>query len=204
MPQGPLTAAVAKIFGGGAVGLLSQGKQLDLINSLLHGNKYTQAYRGNLFVGANPSGVTTSAGLATTCVGLILSNPAGNAVNLSLRRVAASFIVAPSTVTGMNLITGYSAAGIVTHTTALTPFSTKIGTGAAPTGLLDSAATLVGTPAYTMPLSETATATTLSSFAVDLEGSILLPPGAYAAIGTTIAGPASGFMGAFEWEEIPV
>ena len=166
-----------------------------------YGEKYLSAYAGKLFVGANPSGVTTSAGLATTCVGLILSNPAGSTVNLILRRVTGAFIVAPSTVTGFNLITGYAAAGITTHTTALTPFAAKIGASATPQGLLDSAATLVGTPVYTMVLGETPTATTLTSFATDLQGSIILPPGAYAAIGTTIAGPASGFQGSFEWQE---
>lgn len=157
-----------------------------------------------LFMGANPSGVTTSAGLATTCVGLILSNPAANTFNLVLRRVAGGFIVAPSTVTGLNLITGYAAGGITAHTTALAPFSGTIGTGPAPTAKLDSAATLVGTPVWTMPLSETLVATDLPNFSVDLNGSIVIPPGAYAAIGTTIAGPSSGFMGSFQWEEVPV
>lgn len=166
------------------------------------GSKYNAAATGRLFRGANPSGVTTSAGLATTCVGLILSNPAASGYNLSLRRIAAAFIVAPSTVTGLNLITGYSAAGIVTHTTPLVPASSKIGTGPTPVAKLDSAATLVGTPAWTQVLGQTPTAIILPVFSVDLEGGILLPPGAYAAIGTTIAGPTSGFMGSFEWQEI--
>ena len=152
---------------------------------------------------ANQAGVTTSAGLATTYVGLVLSNPAGSGIGLLLRRVAGAFIVAPATVTGFNLIVGYSAAGIVTHTTALTPFSGEIGLGPTPAAKLDSAATLVGTPAYSMVLAETPTATTLLSFSVDLNGTIILPPGAYAAIGTTIAGPASGFQGSFQWQEAP-
>ena len=202
MPQNPLGVAYAKNPAGLAPFIA--GKQYDVLFSSLHGTKYHQADTGNLFVGANPSGVTTSAGLATTCVGLILSNPAANTMNLALRRIAGAFIVAPATVTGFNLITGYSAAGIVTHTTALTPFSALIGTGPTPTAKLDSAATLVGTPVYTMVLGETSTATTLTSFSFDLEGSIILPPGAYAAIGTTIAGPASGFQGSFEWEEVPL
>lgn len=180
------------------------GKQSDLLVSSFHGSLYHQAYVNALFAGANPSGVTTSAALATTYVGLCLSNPAGNAVNLVLRRVAGAFIVAPSTITGFNLITGYLAAGITTHTTALTPFSTLIGTGTAPTAKLDSACTLVGTPVYTQVLAETPTATTSLAFSVDLEGAIILPPGAYAAIGTTIAGPASGFQGSFQWEEVAI
>lgn len=188
----------------GALSANSLGKQGDLLISQFHGEMYHQAYTNALFVGANPSGVTTSAALATTYVGLCLSNPAANTVNLVIRRVAGAFIVAPSTITGFNLITGYVAGGVTVHTTALTPISTLIGTGTAPTAKLDSACTLVGTPIYTMPLGETPTATTSLSFSVDLEGSIILPPGAYAAIGTTIAGPSSGFMGAFQWEEVAV
>jgi hypothetical protein len=203
MPQSPLVAANLQLPSL-ASALMKGGKQGDALMSMFHGAKYNQAYNGNLCVGANPSGVTTSAGLATTCVGLILSNPAANTKNLVLRRTSGAFIVAPATVTGFNLITGYVAAGVTVHTTALTPFSALIGTGAAPTAKLDSAATLVGTPAYTLVLGETPTATTLLSFSLDLDGAIVLPPGAYAAIGTTIAGPTSGFMGSFEWEEVPV
>ena len=167
-----------------------------------HGSKYSAGATGSLFVGANPSGVTTSAGLATTYVGLVLSNPAGCAKKLSIRRVAAAFIVAPSIVTGFNLITGFAAGGITAHTTPITPRTSLLGGSAVSLGKLDSAATLVGTPLYTMVLGQTQTAVTLASFSIDLEGGIILIPGAYAAIGTTIAGPASGFMGSFEWEEI--
>ena len=180
------------------------GVQGDALFSQFHGSMYHQAYTGALFAGANPSGVTTSAGLATTYVGLCLSNPAASGKNLILRRVAGAFIVAPATVTGFNLITGYVAAGVVTHTTPLTPFSTLIGGAATAVGKLDSACTLVGTPVYSLVLGETPTATTLLAFSVDLEGSIVLAPGAYAAIGTTIAGPASGFQGSMIWEESPI
>ena len=84
-----------------------------------------------LFMGANPSGVTTSAALATTYVGLCLSNPAGNAsggkpINLLVRRVSGVVIVAPAAVLAFNLITGYAAGGVTVHTTALTPFSAQI------------------------------------------------------------------------------
>lgn len=205
MPQN-LATYIAQIVNTSTLAYNLLGKQRDMLTSLLHGSKYTQSYLGNIFVAANPSGVTTSAGLATTYVGLCLSNPAASPVNLAIRRVSGAFIVAPATVTGFNLITGWSAAGVVTHTTPLTPFAAKIGLGGAtpvvPNGLVDSAATIVGTPVYTTPLSETSTATTLPFFTVDLEGAIILTPGSYAAIGTTIAGPASGFQGAFEWEEI--
>jgi hypothetical protein len=194
MPQYPLGIAYAKTAGNKFAALLS-----DSDGSL----RVTDA-APNTFLAANPSGVTTSAGLATTYVGIVLSNPAGSGVNLIIRRVAGQFIVAPATVTGFNLITGYAAGGITVHTTPLAPFSRIIGTGPAPLAKVDSAATLVGTPVYTMALGETTLATELASFNYDLEGSIILPPGAYAAIGTTIAGPASGFIGSFQWEEATI
>lgn len=188
----------------GALAAMQTDKQNVLLSSGFHGSKYQQAYRGALFTGANPSGVTTSAALATTYVGLCLSNPAASTVNLVLRRVAGAFIVAPATVTMLNLITGFAVGGVTAHTTALVPFSGKIGSGIASVGKLDSACTLVGTPIWTQVLGETPVATTLPAFSLDIEGGIVLIPGSYCAIGTSIAGPASGFQGSIEWEEVAV
>jgi hypothetical protein len=38
----------------------------------------------------------------------------------------------------------------------------------------------------------------------DLQGTIILPPGAYAAIYTSTASAASGFIGSFQWIEVPI
>jgi len=202
MPQTPLGAYVAKLFGATSLQPLVVGKQNDLLASDLHGAKYTLAYNGSLFQGANPTGVTTSAGLATTYVGLCLSNPAASGKNLVVRSVSGLFIVAPATVTGLGLITGFVAGGVTAHTTALTPQSCIIGTTYAGVAKLDSACTLVGTPVWSQYNAETATATTLPSFNLDLAGAFVIPPGGYCAIGTTIAGPTSGFVGSFQWEEV--
>lgn len=203
MPQNPLSALVATNAALAAKALLV-GADQDLSVSQRHGSKYQAAAAGTLCWGANTAGVTTSAGLATTCVGLILSNPAASLKNLLLRTISGAFIVAPSVVTGIGLITGYAVAGVVTHTTPLVAKKAIIGNAVLPSGKIDSAATIVGTPAWSMVLAETPIATELPFFNLDLEGGIILPPGAYAAIGTTIAGPSSGFMGAFQWEEIAI
>lgn len=154
-----------------------------------------------LFQGGNQSGVTTSVGLATAYTGLCLSNPANSGVRLILRGITGMLVVAPAALTSFNLITGFAAGGIVTHTTPLSPGPALIGGSAAPSGLLDSACTLVGTPVFTIDLGLTPTATSVTSFALDLKGAVILSPGAYAAIGTTIAGPASGFIGSMQWLE---
>ena len=208
MPQNPLSFNTLNPAGK----LVAQygGYQGDEYVSQFHGTKYTSVYNGYGFSGANPTAVTTSVGLATTYVGICLSNPATNTNNLVVRRVSATIIVEPASFLSVGLITGYSAAGIVTHTTPLTPFCSKIGATKTPlgatisaTGKLDSACTLVGTPAWTQFFS-TITSTTVPSVNTDLEDGIILIPGAYAAIGTTIASGSSGFYGSIEWAEFPV
>lgn len=202
MPQNPLSARVARNAGGAAQALLTdpQGAEASYAR---HANLYGAAKAAAMMIGANPSGVTTSVALAATYVGLCLSNPAGSLVNLVLTRVTGLLNVAPAALTAFGLITGYAAGGITVHTTPLTPINSLIN-GAAPVGKLDSAATLVGTPAWSRWLGVTPGATSVSQFDTDLQGSIILPPGAYAAIGSLIAGPAAGLLGSFQWEEVPV
>lgn len=170
-----------------------------------HGQNYEAAYAGAAGMAANPTGVTTSAGLATTYLGICLSNPAGSGKNLSVLDIAATINVAPAALTFLGLITGYSAAGVVAHTTALTVQNALIGvTAAALVGLVDSACTLVGTPVWSRFMAETPSATGVVGFSFNPQGLIVIPPGGYLAIGTSIAGPASGFFGSIWWEENPV
>ena len=105
----------------------------------------------------------------------------------------------------VGIIAGYSAAGIVTHTTPLTSLQSEfIGSGATPQGLVDSACTLVGTPTWNDWLGLTPSATGVMIFNLDLDGESTIPPGGYLAIGSTIAGPTSGLLASISWEEIPV
>ena len=201
MPQGPLAANVAKNPSNSLAPM-----KLDAISNLLvaqgYAEHYTSTARGNVGIAANSSGVTTSVALATTYVGLCLSSPAGSGKNLVLMNVTGSLLVAPAALTSINLITGYAAGGITAHTTPLTPANAIIGTTSTLVAKADSACTLVGTPAWTMPLAQANTATGAAFFNNNINGFIILPPGAYAAIGTNIAGPSSGFWGSFVWEEV--
>jgi|SRR5580700_6265687 hypothetical protein len=200
MPQNPLPVAAYKE--GTAATLPSLGKQGDISQSELHGTKYFTAYGGNLFRASNQAGVTLSAALATTYLGICLSNPAGSGVNLALRGVAGSLFVDPAATIELALILGYAAGGITVHTTPLSPFNSLVGaTAFAGKGLVDSACTLVGTPFWGGPLLTTDTEGV--GFSTDFQGGIVLQPGAYAAIGATVAGPTSGFKGTIEWEENP-
>lgn len=171
-----------------------------------HGDNYAASYAARLFGGASQAGATLSAGLATTYTGLCLSNPAGSGKNLIVQAVSAELIVAPAADLALGLIAGWSAAGVVTHTTPVTAFGTeKIGSATlASIAKLDAACTIVGTPAWLRWMFANSASAGLGGFYVDLKGGIILIPGAYLAIGGNVAGPAAGMLGSFEWEEAPV
>lgn len=202
MPQNPL-AFIAKNKSNAVVpGFLDA--QSALFGAQRHGKYYEASYGATLFGGANASGATLSAALATTYVGLCLSNPAANTNNLIVQRVTGQIIVAPAAVLALGLIVGYSAAGVVTHTTPVTPITKKPGSGATATGKLDAACTIVGTPAWCDWLTTTPLAADLPGFVYDVDGAIVIMPGGYCAIGANVAGPSAGFVGSFEWEEAPL
>lgn len=175
------------------------GAQRDAWQSAVHGNKYNRSFAGALFQGANPSAVTLSAGLATTYVGLCLTNPAASGFNLSLRKVAAAIIIAPANFLALGIMTG---SGAVTQTTPLTPRAGKIG-GAVGVGLLASNATIPTPVLQQIMAGNLATGGNVSP-SQDIEGAIIIPPGTFAAVWANVAGPASGFQGSMEWEEIPI
>ncbi len=169
-----------------------------------HGKYYEPSYLGTGALAANQSGVTTSAGLATTYTGLCVSNPAASTVNLVIQTVSGMINVSSSC--GIGLIGGWSAAGVVTHTGALTVYSTKLGTVITTPiiqGLADSACTIVGTPIWIDQFVGTV-ATTFASFFRDINGEIIVPPGGYVAIGTSIASGTAALFGKISWEEVPI
>ena len=185
-----------------------QGRTGEIIASELHGRYYEQAYRGRLFSGANQSGVTTTVGLATTYVGLCLSNPNGSPVNLVLNKVGYTFLVAFSAASAIGLMVGYKGGTDVTHSTPITPRGNKVGSPAG-YGLLDSSATLPVAPTVQTILGAglTGAISTIPETPgdlVDLEGSIILPPGAFLAFFTSTASGTSGALFSMQWEEVAI
>lgn len=187
---------------------LRGGNMGDTIVSELQARYYEGTYRRSRFCAANSVGVTTTVGVATTYVGICLSNTPGNTVNLVLDKVGFSFLVAWTAAASIGLMTGFNATTAVTHSTPLTPKSSFI-SGTAGVGLVDSSATLPTAPTvdHIFGTGLTAAITTapgLITSLIDLEGSIILPPGAYAAIFTSTASGASSFWGSMSWSEVPI
>lgn len=185
------------------------GPQGDQLTSQLHGKYFEQARRSNLFF-AGITGQVTTVGLATTYTGLCLSNPVGSGKLLIVDRVSYAFLVAFAAGSAVGLMVGYNATTNVTHTTPVTVRSSRInGSFANPAavGLVDSSATLPTAPVVhsLFDAGLTGAITTVPKAGpnvVDLEGMIVLDPGAYCAIYTSTASGAASMAAAFQWHEI--
>src|SRR5713226_7904490 len=117
------------------------GNMGDGIVSELHGRYYEGTYRRARFNAANQVGVVTSAGLATTHTGLVLSNPINSTVNLVLEKIGIAFAVVMTAGTAYGLMCGYNSGTNVTHSVAGTPRSSFFGAGATGQALVDTGAT---------------------------------------------------------------
>jgi len=195
------------------MGLESEGRRIDgtlgtisLDNNNIQlfkqvGSKYEyDVLKGNVYYAASQAATTWSVALNTTHTGLVVYNPASSGVNLIILKASFSFSVAPVAIAHIGLFTGYIAAGIVTHTTPLTPVNCLVG-GSGGLGGADAAATLVGTPTWALPIMGGFTAGALPSTSpsvIDVDGAIVVKQGGYCGIGALTA--AIGF-GSIIWKQ---
>ena len=223
MGQSPLAFVAQKFNTAFAPGRVDQ--QSALWSSPRHGKYYAEIYgtpailnssgsvttaaqAGTTFRASNQSQDTISTALTATYTGICLSNPIASTVNLAVKRVSGLF--GPSSaLINAGLITGWSSAGVVTHTTPITQIvngyvgaATASGSilSAAPQGLVDAACTLVGTPAWDRWFYSLASASD-GAFYYDLDDDLIIPPGGYCAVGCLVS--TTGFLGTFMWEELP-
>jgi hypothetical protein len=185
---------------------LRAGKQGEAMVSELHGRYYESSYRKQRF-GGSITGQVTTVGVATTYTGLCLSNPVTSPVNLVIDKVGVAFLVAFAAASAVGIMTGYNASTNVTHTTPAVVRNKRLD-GAVGYGLLDSAATLPTAPVLDTVLFAGLTGAITTAPAADnifdMEGTIVLPPGAYAAIYTSTVSGAASMSASFSWEEVPI
>lgn len=185
------------------------GQLGDAIISEVSPAYYEACYRRATFGAANQSARVTNVGLNVASTGLIISNPVGSTVNVVLQFVGYAFPVAPAAAIVVGLACGYNSSTNVTHTTPITPRSNFFGVGAAPQALVDESATLptvdILTKVFGTVLTGAVSVQTQSPVAlIDLKGSVILPPGAYAHIYTSTVANTAGFLGSFDWTEVPI
>ena len=173
----------------------------------LHGDYYEAAARNTMFSGSNLTGVVTTVGFATTHTGLCLSNPIGSGVNLVLNKVKYAILVQQTTALVFGLQTGYSASTNVTQTTPMVVGGNFVGQPAG-VGLLAAAATLPIAPTRLILLDSLLTGAITVGFnggnVLDMQGSLIIPPGGFVATYTSAASVAASMLFGFAWEEVPV
>lgn len=168
----------------------------------LHARYYQQTVRGLTFsVNTQGTAITTTAALATTFTGLAVGNPVSSVVNLVFTKFSATqFAVGAASTIGIM-------GGVGSITASLAPQSRKLGSG------LVSAATATAGQTISTPLLIT-TFGSVGSVAtgsyglepgifVDLEGSLVVPPGSFIATYTSIVTTSALNFG-FTWVEVPL
>lgn len=178
------------------------GRLGEIMVSELRARYAEQALRGNMFsVCTQGTSVTTTAALATTFTGLAVGNPVGSGVNLVLNKFsAAQFAVGVAGTIGV-----MGGAGVIAA--SLTPQSRILGGGAVSKATASAGAT-ISTPVLISTFGSVGSVATTgygleSGIFVDLEGSLIVPPGSFIASYTSTA-QTSAFQFSFGWEEVPV
>lgn len=191
----------------GATPAVRLGRTGELITDELHGRYYESTYRKQMYSGS-VIGTITSAGLTTTFLGLALFNPNGSGVNVVVNKFGYSFAVAFAAASAIGLATGFSTS-VMPATNAVTTRSQFFIGGQPGVAGLTSGATLPAAPTVNMLFGTgfTGAITTVPLVPmsyVDLEGSLILPPGAYACSYTSTASGAASGSFSFQWEEVLV
>lgn len=212
--QTAVAAGVGNASAAPGVNLNLRAGQLgDLIVSELHGRYYETTYRGNgyLLSVSTAAAVTAYTGGAAGTPMLALYNPVGSGRNAVITKASVGNVVAASaagTVT-FGLYIGVTAA--ITQATTVTPWNmlTQQQAGSAMTGFRNVALTSGSAASNVIPLESyywatAAGAANVTAGPADLEGSIIIPPGSYAALGGSAALTSATWIGSLQWEEVPV
>jgi len=205
---GPIAAASAN-----AVVNTRAGQLGDLIVSELHGRYYETTYRGNSFAlsVATAAAVTAYTGGAAGTPMIALFNPSGSGRNAALTKASIGNVAAASgagTVT-FGLYFGTTAA--ITQATTTTPWSmlTLLQSGSVMTGFRNVALTSGSAANNVIPIASyywatAAGAALVTGGPIDLEGSVIIPPGSYVALGGSSALTSATWIGSLQWEEVPI
>ncbi len=168
----------------------------------LHPRYYQQTARGNVFsVNTQGTAITTTAALATTWTGLGIANPSTSTKNLVLMKFSATqFAVGAAATIGLM-------GGLGTLAVSLAIQSRMIGGGQLSAATASAGAT-ISTPLLITTFGSVGSVATTGyglepGIFVDLEGSIVIPPGSFVATYTSIVTTSALNFG-FTWEEVPI
>lgn len=182
------------------------GSGADLMVSEMRGRYAQSTMDGARFSVASQAVATTTVGLATTYTGLVIANPIGSGMKMVLDKISLMQSVIQSVQPeAFALALGFNGTSNVTLTTPATPQSNLVGSGINSLAKAATSATLPTAPLYYSFVNDTGTATSDTGGGIfDLEGSVVLLPGAYALWVTPGQASVAGMWFSFQWEEVPL
>lgn len=189
------------------------GKAAELIVAELHGKFYTQAYRGNLFIGSTAIGGVTVPAYNTTAQVFGLWNPAGNTKNAVLTSLDMGLV------SGADILSNWTLSQSLNAGSAIATGGISAFTSAAPQGgnigisggntvrfTASAATTLAATFLMTLGWSfNTTTTTTNYAYTAhyEFDGKIIVPPNCAVWVTNNAASGAVADL-TLIWEEAPV
>lgn len=189
------------------------GKQGEVMVSELHGRYYEQTYRGNVFMlsVSTAAAVTAFSGGAGGTPMLAIYNPVGSGKNAAILKSTLGNVVAASVAgtVAFGLYFGQTAAITQATTTTPTNCATLAAAGSVMTGFRNIALTSSTAATNVHALGSYYWATAAGAIQTpnapaDLEGSLIIPPGSYVALGGSAALTSATWIGSLVWEEVPV
>lgn len=189
------------------------GQLGDTIVSELHGRYYETNYRGNKFVlsVSTAAAITAYTGGAAGTPMLAVFNPTSSGKNLVITKVSIGNVVAASAAGTVAFGLYFGTTATITQATTVAPWSlsTQLQSGSFATGFRNVALTSGSAANNVIALGSYYWATAagvagLFDNAIDLEGSVIIPPGSYVALGGSAALTSATWIGSIMWEEVPV
>lgn len=189
------------------------GQLGDQIISELHGRYYETTYRGNSFLlsVSTAAAVTAYTGGAAGTPMLALFNPVGSGRNAVILKASVGNVVAASAAGTVAFGLYFGSTAAITQATTTAPWSmaTQLQSGSVMTGFRNVALTggsaannVIAVASYYWATA--AGAVQVTGGPVDLEGSVIIPPGSYLALGGSAALTSATWIGSLQWEEVPV
>jgi hypothetical protein len=193
--------------------IILAGKQSELVVTELHGQQYTQAYRGSLFIGSTAIGGVAVPAYNTTAQVFGLWNPAGNSKNAVLVSLDAGLVSGALALSNFTLSQSLNAGsalatGGISAFTSANPQGGNIGLSGGNTVRFtpSAATTLASTFLMTLGMSfNTTTTTTNYAFFghYEFNGRVIVPPNSAIWV-TNNAASGGTFDLSLIWEETPV
>jgi hypothetical protein len=142
---------------------------------------------------------------------LALFNPSGSGKNAVITKASVASVVAASAAGTVTFGIYFGTTAAITQATTVTPWSmgTQLQSGSVMTGFRNVALTSGSAASNVIPLASyywatAAGAALVNNGVADLEGSVIIPPGSYAALGGSAALTSATWIGSLQWEEVPV